>query len=275
MKDDDPQKRIRDLERGLGDVTRTPQSTPPYSANRPYAGNAPYVADPTWGVDFRPPRRRSPFPWIIGLVALGFLVPTMVLLVTTFNASNKVKSVLSNIPGTAAPGGGFTAVPITDTSTAPSGAATAVPQGGELKVGGNSQTQTIACNDGKLTLEGYGSTYTVTGHCVSLTLNAIGYNNRVTVDSADTVESNGYNNMVTLHACNNCTLKLTSYGMVFNVTGHAASLTLSDAAYNDKVTVDSVDSVSIGFGNYSNVITYHSGAPKVSDSGYSNTIQKG
>ncbi len=129
MKDKDPSHRIRDLERGLGDVTRTPQSPPTYAANPPYAGNAPYVADPTRGVDFQPPRRRSPFPWIIGLVVVGFLVPTLVLLVTTINASNKVRSVLSNIPGTAAPGGGVTAVPVTDTSTAPSGGTTAVPQG--------------------------------------------------------------------------------------------------------------------------------------------------
>lgn len=273
MKDKDPAKRIHDLEHGLGDVTRTPQSPPPYPANPTYAGNAPYVADPTWAANFRPPRRRSPFPWVIGLVVLGFLVPTVVLIVTTFSASSNVRSVLSSVPGTA-PGRGVTAVPV-DTSTAPSGAVTAVPQGGELKVGGNKQTQTIACNDGKLTLESQESTFTVTGHCVSLTISILGYSNRVTVDSVDTIESAGYNNIVTVNAFNNGTLKLTSYGNVFNVTGHAASLTLSDAAYNDKVTVDSVDSVSIGYGNYNNVITYHSGGPKVSDSGYSNTVQKG
>src|ERR1700741_3903028 len=136
MKGKDSAKRIHNLEHGLGEVTRTPQSP----------GHAPYVADPTWGVNSRPPRRRSPFPWVIGLVVLGFLVPTIVLLMTTFNASNP-RSVLSNIPGMAAPGNvPFTAVPVTDTSTAPSGGTTAVPQGGELKVSGNSQTQTIACN---------------------------------------------------------------------------------------------------------------------------------
>jgi hypothetical protein len=270
MSDGDPEKRIRDFERGLGDVSQPPPSTPPYP------GGAPYVRNPSWGVDFRPPTRRSPFPWIIGLVVLGFLVPTVVLAVTTLNASNTVRSVLSNIPGTTAAGGApFSAVPVTDTSTAPGGATTAVPQGGELKVSGNKQTQTIACNDGKLTLDAQESTFTVTGHCASLTMTMLDYSNKVTVDSADAIESNGYNNIVTSHACNNCTLKLTSYGNVFNVTGHAASLTLSDAAYNDKVTIDSVDSVSIGFGNYNNVITYHSGSPKVSDSGYSNQVQKG
>ena len=98
------------------------------------------------------PRRRSPFPWIIGLVVLGFLVPAVVLAMTTLNASSNVKSVLSTTPGAAAPGRGITAAPVTDTSTAPSGT-TEVPQGGELKVSGNKQTQTIACNDGKLTLE--------------------------------------------------------------------------------------------------------------------------
>src|ERR1700758_1282307 len=65
MKDDDPEKRIRELERELADMTRPPQGTPPhtgdapYTANPPFAGNAPYVRDPTWGTDFRPPRRKS------------------------------------------------------------------------------------------------------------------------------------------------------------------------------------------------------------------------
>ena len=204
MKGKDSAKRIHNLEHGLGDVTRTPQSS----------GNAPYVADPTWGVNFRPPRRRSPFPWVVGLVVLGFLVPTIVLLMTKFNASNP-RSVLSNIPGTAAPGGGVTAVPVTDTSTAPSGGTTAVPQGGELKVSGNSQTQTIACNDGKLTLS--------------------------------------------------------SYSMAFDVTGHCASLAIS--SYDNHVAVDSVDSINVS--GYDNVVTYHSGKPKIADSGRSNDIHQG
>jgi hypothetical protein len=153
--------------------------------------------------------------------------------------------------------------------TVPSNGPTAVPQGGELRVGGNLETKTIACNDGNLTLYGYGATYSVTGHCASLRVG--GYNNNVTVDNADTLESTGYSNTVTDRACNNCKLTLSSYGIAFNVTGHAANLTIS--SYDNKVTVDSADSINVS--GYNNTVTYHSGTPKVTDSGYSNTIQQG
>jgi hypothetical protein len=136
-------------------------------------------------------------------------------------------------------------------------------------VGGNSENKTVACNDGKLTLYGYSSQYSVTGHCASLTVG--GYNNYVTVDSADTLESTGYNNVVIDHACNNGNLTLSSYGIVFNVTGHCASVALK--SYNNQVTVDSVDSINVS--GYNNIVTYHSGAPKITDSGSNNVIQQG
>jgi Protein of unknown function (DUF3060) len=286
MKDDDPEKRIRELERELADSTRPPQSTPPYTgnaqpyigdapqpavdapyaanpyaanppytANPPYAGNAPYVRDPTWGVDFRPPRRRSPYPWFIVLIVLGIFVPTIVSLVAHFATSNRVRTSFGNGSG----------------ATASSNNPTAVPQGGELRVGGNMEGRTVACNDGKLTLYGTNSDYSITGHCVSLTVG--GFNNKAIVDSADTLESTGYSNTVTVRACNNGNLKLSSYGGKFSVTGHCASLAIS--SYDNKVSVDSVDSINISASGYNNVITYRSGTPKVTDSGDSNNIQQG
>ena len=291
MKDDDPEKRIRELERELADVTRPPQSTPPYTgdaspytsdaqpyigeappsgdapymanppytgnapytANPPYAGNAPYVRDPTWGIDFRPPRRKSPYPWFIVLIVLGIFVPTIVSLVTHFVTSNRGRSTFGNGSG----------------ATVSSNNPTAVPPGGELRVGGNMEGKTVECNDGKLTLYGYNSDYLVTGHCASLTVG--GYNNKVTVDSVDALESTGYSNTVTVHACNNGNLALSSYGIKFNVTGHCASLAIS--SYDNNVTVDSVDSINVS--GYNNVVTYHTGAPKITDSGHSNNIQQG
>ena len=302
MKDDDPEKRIRELERELADMSRPPQSIPPYtsdappytsdapspavdapytanpygnnppytapgqsftsdpppsypppsySANPPYAGNAPYVRDPTWGVDFRAPRRRAGvrFSWIIGVILLAVFAPTVISVVSHFATSRSRSSFGSG-------------------ATAPTGP-TAVPQGGELRWGGNSEGRTIACNDGKLTLYGYNSDYVITGHCVSLTVG--GYSNTVKVDSVDSVESTGYNNTVTLHACNNGALTLSSYGIKFNVTGHCASLAIS--SYNNNVTVDSVDTINVS--GYDNVVTYHSGSPKISDSGSNNKVALG
>jgi hypothetical protein len=222
-------------------------------ANPPYAGNAPYVRDPTWGIDFRPPRRKSPYPWFIVLIVLGIFVPTIVSLVTHFVTSNRGRSTFGNGSG----------------ATVSSNNPSAVPSGGELRVGGNMEGKTVECNDGKLTLYGYNSDYLVTGHCTSLTVG--GYNNKVTVDSVDALESTGYSNTVTVHACNNGNLALSSYGIKFNVTGHCASLAIS--SYDNNVTVDSVDSINVS--GYNNVVTYHTGAPKITDSGHSNNIQQG
>jgi hypothetical protein len=301
MKDDDPEKRIRELERELADMSRPPQSIPPYtgdaspytsdtpppavdapytanpyegnapyagnppyaanqsftsdpppySANPPYAGNAPYVRDPTWGVDFRPPRRRSPYPWVIVFVVLGILLPTIFSLVAHYAASHRARSTFG--------------------SGASNNNPTSVPQGGELRVGGTMEGRTVECNDGKLTLYGTSTDYRVTGHCVSLTVG--GYHNTVNVDSVDALESTGYSNTATVHACNNGNLTLSSYGIKFNVTGHCASLVIS--SYNNNVTVDSVDTIAIGASGYNNVVTYHTGKPTVTDSGYSNNIQQG
>jgi hypothetical protein len=214
MKDDDPEKRIRELERGLADATPTPENAP-YTESAPYAGEAPYTGaptysgTPTYGFGTPQPRRSGSFSWLLILVVLGVLVPGVVALVVLFVRSNPSGSILGNIPKPVAPNNG----------------PTAVPQGGELRVGGN----------------------------------------------LDTLESTGYSNAVTDHACNNCKLTLSAYGIEFDVTGHAASLTIS--SYDNKVTVDSVDRINVS--GYDNVVTYHSGTPKITDSGRSNTIHRG
>ncbi|MEB3982500.1 DUF3060 domain-containing protein [Mycobacterium sp. 663a-19] len=245
MQDDDPEKRIRELERGLADTTRP-------APGAPYTGSAPpppdssyYYPSPT------PPRRTGPSFRILMLVVLFVSIGAAVMAI--------VGSLAANNRPTAGPGPRAT----------PSNRPTAVPQGGEIRVGGNMETKTIACNDGTLTLYGYGSTYSVTGHCVSLT--AGGYNNNITVDNVDTLEATGYGNTVTDRACNKCKLTLSSYGLVVNVTGHAASLTIT--SYDNKVIIDSADAINVS--GYNNDVTYHSGKPKIADSGYSNTIHQG
>lgn len=258
MKDDDPEKRIRELERGLADATPTADSTPyigsePYAPEAPYTGAPTYSTTPTYGYGTPQPRRTGSLSWLLILVVLGILIPVVVALVMLFVRSNPSGSILGSIgPG-----------------STPSNGPTAVPQGGDLRVGGSMETKTVACNDGNLTLYGTGGTYTVTGHCASLKVG--GYNNNVSVDNADTVESTGYSNTVTAHACNNCKLTLSAYSIEFDVTGHAASLTIS--SYDNKVTVDAVDRINVS--GYDNVVTYHSGTPKITDSGRSNTIHRG
>ncbi len=241
MKDDDPEKRIRELERGLADPT-------PVAHGVPYAGGAPYAGGSPYDPGFTPPRRRASFPWyLVVLVAILVLV-----VVGVGYAAISGRSTLGN-----------------GLRTMPSNGPTAVPQGGSLRVGGDSETKTTACNDGNLTLYGTSTKYLVTGHCASLKVG--GYDNNVDVDNADTIESTGYNNTITDQACNNGKLTLSSYGIAFYATGHCASLTIT--SYGNKVTLGSADSINVS--GYNNTVTYHSGAPKITDSGYSNTIQQG
>jgi hypothetical protein len=61
-----------------------------------------------------------------------------------------------------------------------------------------SAKETIACNNGELTLNGDKNTYTITGHC--RTLEVWGYENHVTVDSADTISAFGDDNALIYHS---------------------------------------------------------------------------
>jgi hypothetical protein len=78
------------------------------------------------------------------------------------------------------------------------GAPVPVEQGGTLSVSGNDTTRTVGCNDGTLTLGGNNNTFTVTGHC--LTLHVSGNDNRVTVDSADTIRADGIRTVTVYHS---------------------------------------------------------------------------
>ncbi len=245
MKDDDPEKRIRELERGLAGPT-------PVAHGVPYIGGAAHVGSSPYDPGFAPPRRKVSFPWYLVVLLAILLAVGGIGYAVSLGRSTLGRSTLGNVPRTVLSNG-----------------PTAVPQGGSLRVGGDSETKTIACNDGNLTLYGTSTKYYVTGHCASLKVG--GYDNNVNVDNADTVESTGYNNTITDHACNNGKLTLSSYGIAFYATGHCASLTIT--SYDNKVTLDSADSINVS--GYNNTVTYHSGAPKITNSGYSNTIQQG
>jgi hypothetical protein len=135
MKDDDPEKRIRELERGLG-------------------GPTPYAHAPVYDTGFAQPTRGiRPRGMVIAVVAvvLAILVPVAMAIVWGVN-------MLRNSPANINSGGATTGAPIT------------LEHGGTFSLGGNGATDTIACNDGSLTLNSNNSTVTVTGHCASLKL---------------------------------------------------------------------------------------------------------
>jgi hypothetical protein len=69
---------------------------------------------------------------------------------------------------------------------------------GNLIMENSGATDTIACNDGDLKLDGDNNKYTVTGHCRRLEV--FGSANHVTVESADNISAFGDDNAMIYHS---------------------------------------------------------------------------
>lgn len=258
MKEDDPEQRIRELERGLADAT---------------------AVNPSWGYNpgFAPPPRRARLRGVYLVVALAILLPIVMAIAGVAHLLNigggaggpitvsrgGTLSVSGNEENkTIACNGGSLTLPAINSMVNVTGHCAGLTMSGfdnhvnvesadAVQVSGYDNTVTdTACNDGKLTLSGYNNAFTVGGHCASLTVS--NYGNRVEVDSIDTITVNNYGNR-------------------FTVTGHCGSLKVS--AYDNQVQVDSVDTIDVS--GYSNTVTYHSGSPKITQSGYDITVKQG
>jgi len=92
----------------------------------------------------------------------------------------------------------------------------------------------------------------------------------VTVPQSGTLQVSGTGTTKTV-PCNDGYLSVSGVANTVTVTGHCTSLSVS--GNGNHVSIDSTDAVSTsGVGN---VVTYHSGSPKIVDAGTSNTIQRG
>jgi hypothetical protein len=218
---DDPEARIRELERSLSDEARASEA-----GAQPYveAGAQPYV-DSTMASTPPPmppsytPTYTPTYPMMTGSTSSSFRSAYMVLAVfivgmlivaggIAFFAlrsfSNGVESFTSsptNRPGTSGQGS-FTDRPSSgpndSSSETPTTETDAVTPGGDLTVAGAFTKRTIACNDGNISVMGFSNTTVLTGHCASLTVS--GSQNVVTVDNADTISASGLSNKVTYHS---------------------------------------------------------------------------
>ncbi|MGH3542593.1 MAG: DUF3060 domain-containing protein [Mycobacterium sp.] len=198
--EDDPEARIRELERPLADTARTSElgGAPPHGGYT-YAPGPPVPPAPpglTFGGQFpgTSPRSRSGIRlwWILAAVfVIGMLA--LVGQIASYSAHRLSRGTLTtlspNSPGTNTTG---TQAPSAGPSTSP-----APPAGGDLGVSGINENQTMACNDSIVIVSGISNTVEITGHCASLTVS--GVENSVTVDAVDTIEASGFNNQVTYH----------------------------------------------------------------------------
>ncbi|HET6734726.1 DUF3060 domain-containing protein [Mycobacterium sp.] len=216
---DDPEARIRDLERPLADVARTSElGTTEYPSGADYNTGAympppvqTYGAPPYMGMPQKPKSGFSAWWLFAGIaVVLLFIAGGVVIFsATMFNLDSDTRPPIE-IPEVYGGGGQVDKAPTGQPGTpgtpgreviveTPS-AAPVVPPGAPLVVSGIRKNETIACNDNDdaIVINGIENTITITGHCASLTVS--GVQNVVTVDSTDAIDASGIENRVIYHS---------------------------------------------------------------------------
>jgi hypothetical protein len=229
---DDPEARIRDLERSLGEqsseLTQSSSETGPgqyggsYQAPPPPAAYTatqyPYTAPQSFYPVPQPPYD-TPFPpapmtptggagrgWIVYGIMAALLVAIIGGTVIFFsNVFSNVNSIIDTFGGTPTASNGGGGGPFDGPSTRSGGnrppAPTIAPSvpvgpvGGDIRVAGVGDNRTIACNDSVVNVSGVSNTVVITGQCRSVTVS--GVENTITVETAATISASGFNNRVT------------------------------------------------------------------------------
>lgn len=218
--EDDPEKRIRDLERSLSDRVSelgvgpaesvqygyidapAPTYIPPrdaYPPPPPGAYGSSFPPPPPPGAYSAPPvmfgtpfERRSPsafrFGWLLFAIPMVGLVIAGISFVVFFNnaadtVSSQFSSIQSIAPSVGFPSNGSGETPQTAT------------EGGTVTVAGVGTRRAVACDGGTVNISGVSNIVEITGHCTNVTVSGI--ENNVTVDSADVISASGITNRVT------------------------------------------------------------------------------
>ncbi|CQD09222.1 putative threonine rich protein [Mycobacterium europaeum] len=209
---DDPEERIRELERPLAEAARASEVGSAQPAAQPFppgpgAGPPPpppwSYGGPLTGPPPRPPSGNRMW-WIVGtVIVVGVIALAGGIAAFAAHQLSGVRSIITSppaitdtfgpattTPGAAAPSTTRARTPGPSTSPAP-------PPGAKLSVSGIGENRTIACNDNVISVSGVSNTVVISGHCASLTVS--GVQNEITVDAVDSIEASGFNNKVTYH----------------------------------------------------------------------------
>lgn len=198
--EDDPEARIRELERPLADAARASEiASSQQPAGQLYSpGSSP------------PPQRPSGNRawWILGtVIVVGMLALAGGIAAFAAHQFSGVRSIIESRPtpskGFGPPASSPTSSPNPQPSasrTRPSAPSTSAvpPQGGKLSVSGINENRTLVCNDSMVTVSGVSNTVVITGHCARISVS--GVQNTITVDAVDSVDASGFNNKVTYHS---------------------------------------------------------------------------
>jgi hypothetical protein len=204
---DDPEARIRDLERALSEqsteLTHSVHDVGDPTADAGHRPPPPPHAPPQ-GAPFLPPMATSTGAgrgWILYAVMAAVTAVIVGGAVMFFaNALRTVGSAVDVVDGgsTASGGGGpFVAPPSRSSIGNRPPAKTLVPPepGGVVNVAGVGEDRTIACVDGVVNVSGVDNRIVITGGCAAVTVS--GMENVVTVEASARISASGLNNRVT------------------------------------------------------------------------------
>jgi hypothetical protein len=212
--DEDPEARIRELERSLNDQARASELgggrvggtayPPPVSGySQPAYGTQPYTAQ-HYGSGVPAPRRRSSggISWRVFAIIAVVIVSIAIAIVKVSSLSGHGSGGIIHVPSIpsmpsvpAAPNA--PAVPNAPVAPAPPGpdsdVITASPDT-PASVSGIDNTKAITCTDGTVNVSGIRNHVNITGHCVSVSVSGI--DNQVSIDATDAIDCFGSGNSV-------------------------------------------------------------------------------
>ena len=220
--EDDPEARIRDLERPLADVARTselgtpdyrsgeylPPPVQPYDAppTQPYGayGAPPPMPPPAYGAPYpdmfsAPPQKAKSSSGVLWFLFAGIavvvvmMVGGVVIWTNMFKLDSATRPPIEiPIPSIELPSDVPGVGPLPSVE-APS--ALPIPEpGAALSISGVDKNETLICNDNAVSVSGVNNTVTITGHCVNVSVS--GVDNVVTVDAVDSISASGFDNKV-------------------------------------------------------------------------------
>jgi hypothetical protein len=207
---DDPEARIRDLERPLTDRAQNSElGTQPYTVAGSYPPPPPPPPPPGYDMPYPmaapQPKNSHGSVIVLVVVVLVLLVVGASAAIYFANSGPRDGTVTAGRP--VAGGGGpldgpaqglpTGAPPVVVVPGGPSGSDDVVvqaPANGSFSVAGVEGNKRVACNDSTISISGVSNTVTITGHCLSV--NVSGVENQVTVDDTDAISASGFDNRI-------------------------------------------------------------------------------
>ena len=197
---DDPEARIRELERPLTNQAYTSELGVSHGYASPPSPPPPMppMAD-TISFGTTRPRSTGRVWWIvIAAFILGVVGLVVGILVYFGNVSSRSTVTFSTRPSMYGGDGSFPQVPSREPEISVEPSTSIAPRDGRLSVSGVGKEETIECNDSDISVSGMSNTVVLIGHCANVTVS--GVKNVVTVDTSDTISASGFENQVTYHS---------------------------------------------------------------------------